>query len=75
MRKLRLTCFSPRADGDDWYLLPTFRLTTGGMWVHDKDGVLRRAEYSCIFRFLFLKFVWTFLMAHYYTKWYKGLPF
>ena len=75
MKHLRITCFKPRNDNDDWYLIPTIRLTTSGAWTNDNDGVLHRAEYSCNFRILFLKFVWTFLMFHYYTKWYKVLPF
>lgn len=75
MKRLHIRCFHPRSDNDEWFLIPTIRLTTGGMWTDNKDGVFHCAEYSFNLRILFLRFVWTFLMCDYYTKWYKGLPF
>lgn len=39
MKRLRIACCPPRSDNDEWFLIPTIRLTTGGMWTDNKDGV------------------------------------
>ncbi len=67
MKRLRINCFPPRADNNDWFLIPTIRLSV------DNTYSLNETGWHCVkrcyhFRVLFLKFVWVFLMVNYTTK-------